>query len=110
MLFYYVIDSKKPFHIVKYEDLLEEPINEIRKVMEFLQTTNNFQQNDLELRLLCLSQNLQGSNKRKNRGTNDASFTNEMKNKVNSVIEIAEKKAAQAGLKFTFTSYKKQIS
>ena len=77
-----------------YEDLLEEPINEIRKVIEFTQKTNNFQQNDREPRLLCLSQNLQGSNKRKNR----TSFTNEMKYQVNSVIEIPEKSGSNLTL------------
>ena len=63
-LFNFVIDSKQPFHLVTYEDLLRDPVTEMQKVMRFLEVASGFEQDDLQERLLCLSQNLQGNHKR----------------------------------------------
>ena len=60
----YVVKSKKKFHLVIYEELVQDPINEIRKVIKFLEKNNGFKQYNLEERLLCLSENIEGTHKR----------------------------------------------
>ena len=53
-----VLESESPFHIIVYEDLLRDPISEMRKVTKFLEENIGFEQDDLEERLFCLSENL----------------------------------------------------
>ena len=108
-LFNFAVDSKQPFHLVTYEDLLRDPVTELQKVMKFLEVANGFEQNDLQERLLCLSQNLQGSHKRKKNDDFIDPYTNELRTKLNSVIEAAEKKLAEAGVNVDFSSYKREL-
>ena len=84
-----VAKSGLPFHVVIYEDLVKDPIGETRKIMKFLEKHNNFPQPNLEKRLLCLRQNLQGQNKRKSRKFSSNPFTAKMIHKINSeVIDV----------------------
>ena len=109
-LFTFVIDSKQPYHLVTYEDLLRDPIYEMQKIMRFLQVANGFEQNDLEKRLLCLSYNLQGSQKRKKSYDSVDPFHNDFKTKINLAIDEAEKKLTQAGLRVDFSLYKRNLT
>ena len=107
-LFNFVIDSKQPFHLVSYEDLLRDPVTEMQKVMRFLEVANGFEQDDLQERLLCLSQNLQGNHKRKKNDDFIDPYTNELRKIFNSEIEAAEKKLTEAGVNEDFSSYKRE--
>lgn len=88
-LFSWLIDSKKPFYLLKYEDLLQHPVDEIRKVMEFLKAKSGFEPANLEQRLLCMSENLQGMYKRKSRKLKEFLYTEKMKTKIDSIIKDA---------------------
>ena len=108
-LIQYVVQSKKPFHLVVYENLLINPIKELRKVMKFLDGVNGFKQENLEDRLLCLSENLQGTHKRKKRINVDP-YTNEMKKQLNSEISIAKRLFTLTDNDFNFSSYERKMS
>ena len=84
-----VCESKKPFYLLIYEDLVKDPIKEVRKVMKFIKDFDGFEPDDLEQRLLCLSENLQGGFKRKSRKLEKDPYTEEMKKEINSVIGSA---------------------
>ena len=105
VLFQYVADSKKPFHLIKYEDLIRDPIKQVRKIMKFLESINGFRQKDLEKNLFCLRQNLQGSYKRTKTVVDP--FTNRLKTELNSVIKNAQNILARVGCKVDFSYYKR---
>ena len=109
-LFKLVIASKRPFQLLVYEDLLRNPIKEIRKVVEFLEETNGFEVKNLNEQLLCLSQNLQGGHKRKKNTDNFDPFTNELKRKVNSMIDTAQSLIMDLGITANFSSYKRKLT
>ena len=90
-LFTWLIDSKKPFHLLIYENLKKNPVKEIRKVMKFLKKQSGFEPPDLEQRLLCMSENLQGSYKRNSRELDRNPFTKKMQKKINTKIKTANK-------------------
>ena len=87
-MFKWVFDKGIPVHLLVHENLLKDPIKEIRAVMKFPQKENGFKQNDMERRLLCLNQNLQGSQKRKSASklSNTQIFSSELKRKLNKEI------------------------
>ena len=107
-LIQYVMQSKKPFHLVIYENLLKDPIKELKKIMKFLKEINGFRQENLEERLICLSENLKGTHKRKKRINVDP-YTNEMIKKLNSKISLAKKLFTKIEKDFDFSSYKRII-
>ena len=108
-LFRYAAQSKKTFYVLVYEDLLQDPVNEIRKVMKFLHKTNGFKQENLEERLLCVSQNLEVGYKRKKSVNDIDPYTNELKAKLNSVIDSAQSVLTRKGLSVNITGYKRNF-
>ena len=82
----FVTTSKKPFYLLIYENLKKDPVNEIRKVMDFLEQFSKFKPKNLHQRLLCMSENLTGSFKRKSKYLSKDPFTPKIKIKIDSVI------------------------
>ena len=81
-----VLKSDLPHHVFFYENLIQDPILETRKIIKFFEVNNGFQQPALEERLLCLEENLQGTQKRKPRKFVRDPYTEEMVAKINSEI------------------------
>ena len=104
----YVVESQKSFHFVMYEVLVQNPINEIKKILKFLEEKNGFKLHNLEERLLCLSENIQGKYKRTKNELKVDPFTDKMKEKLNSEILLAEKILADAGKKINLSVYKRE--
>ena len=109
-LFTYVAQAKKPFFILIYENLVRDPIKEIRLVMKFLEKNNGFKQTNLEQRLLCLAENLHGKYKRKRKARAINPYAKELKIFVNSLIDSAEKTLNEIGWKANFSSYIRTLS
>ena len=85
-LFIFVTTGKKPFYLLNFESLINDPINEIEKVMKFLEQFSKFKPKNLQQRLLCMSENLTGSFKRKSKTLSKDPFTPEIKKKIESII------------------------
>ena len=96
-----------PIHIVVFEDLVKDPIREIRAIMQFLEKENGFKPDDLERRLLCLNQNLRGNHKRKtiSKLTNDKVYTKKLKERVNSSIRNVQKLLVERNISLDITSF-----
>ena len=105
-----VLESKSPFHITVFEDLLRDPISEMRKVMKFLEEKQGFEQDDSEERLLCLSENLQGSSKRKKKDNGINPYNEELTNIMNSQINNAQEILDRAGINISLSSYKRSVT
>lgn len=88
--FFSVSSTKKPLHLLIYEDLIKDPIKEIRKIINFLKMKSGFEPADLEQRLLCMSENLQGDYKRKSRVLKAIPFTEERIKQMHAMISSAE--------------------
>ena len=75
--------------------------------MKFLEKETGFKQNNLERRLLCLNQNLQGSQKRKSASklTNDEVYTKELKEIINGKIRNAQKYFVEKNIPLNISSY-----
>ena len=108
-LIQYVVESQKNLHLVVYEELVQDPIYEMRKIMKFLEEKNQFKQPNLEERLLCLSENIQGNYKRTKKKLTVDPYSDELKEKLNNEIILAEKIFAGAGIKIDFSFYKREI-
>ena len=96
-----------PVHIVVFEDLVKDPIKEIRGIMKFLGKENGFPRDGLERRLLCLNQNLRGSHKRKavSKLTNGQVYTKKLKERVNSSIRNVQKLLVKRNISLDITSF-----
>ena len=103
----YLFDQGIPVHIVVFENLVKDPIKEMRAVMKFLEKEIGFKQNNLERRLLCLNQNLEGNQKRKSGSklTNDQVYTKELKEIVNDNIRNAQKYFVEKDIPLNISSY-----
>ena len=110
ILFKFVMESEKQVHLVLYEDLIKNPIEEIGKIVKFLQDVNGFKSKDTDQRLICLSENLQGAQKRKKPRKSAARFTNNMKQKINNKINFAQKVLKNHRIDVDLSSYKRIIS
>ena len=104
-----MIESKKPFHVLIFEDLVKDPIKEIKKVLRFLEETNGFKAEKLEERLLCLSENLQGTEKRNPKSIPKDPFSIKLKIHVNGIINSAQSMLSEANLSTNLSSYKQKI-
>jgi len=104
-----VVMGKSSYCLVFYEDLLKEPINELRKVMKFLEKSG-FIQNNLEERLICLSENLQGNNKRKKNENERNPFTKEQTKFMNSKIDYLQNVFNKANIDVDLSSYKRRVN
>ena len=99
-----------PLCLVLYEDVKQNPIKEIRKVMKFIEKmSDGYKPDDLEERLLCLSENLRGGFKR-NRVDQGKLYTNELKAIINSNIDYAQEALIKHGINANITLYKKKLS
>ena len=96
-----------PLHFVLFENLIKDPIKETRAIMKFLEKENGFKQDDLERRLLCLNQNLQGNQRRKSGSklTNNQVYTKEIKESINQKIRNAQGYLVAANVTLNITSY-----
>ena len=104
-----MLESKRPYHLLFYEDLVQNPIKEIKKILDFLQSKNGFKEQNLDTRLTCLSENLQGSHQRKKTETQFDPYNNELIMSINKRIEHAQQILAKHGLRFNISSYKKNL-
>ena len=105
-----VVESGCQYYLLIYEDLLRDPVNEMRKVINFLQSKIGFKLDNLEERLLCLSENMQGNNKRKKNNIRIDPFTQKLKIIVNSKIAQAEAVLSKAGIHINFNNYQRSIN
>nr|CAB3267769.1 WSC domain-containing protein 1-like [Phallusia mammillata] len=60
------IETKLPLLVIFFEDVVEDPIREVKKMVEFL-ASKDLKPNDLQDRLACLSQETTGFQKREKR-------------------------------------------
>ena len=102
-----VFNQSLPVHIVVYEELVKDPMKEIRAITNFLEKENGFKQDDSERRLLCLNQNLRGSQKRKTPSnlTNLQVYTKEMKQTINGAIKNAQQYLLAKNISINISSY-----
>ena len=105
----YVAESKKTFHVLLYESVVKEPVKEMEKLVEFIEITLGFKTENLKQRLVCLSENFQGTEKRKSRPQQIDPYTTKLKIKLNEDIATAEKIFAEIGLSVDFSTYKRKI-
>ena len=98
------------YYILIYENLMRDPVNEMRKVINFLQSKIGFELDNLEERLLCLSENMQGNNKRKKKKNEIDPFTDKLKVIVNSKIAYAQSVFDKAGINISLTSYQRDVN
>ena len=106
-LFIFVLKNRQPLHLVFYEDLVRDPIKEIKKVIKFLELTNGFSPSDLETKLLCLSENLQGANKRKKKQHQINPYNSMLTAKINQKIFIAQNLLSAYNIAANLSSYKR---
>ena len=104
-----MIESKKPFHVLLFEDLMQNPRKEIKKVLRFLHKANGFEVGRAKERLFCLSENLQGTDKRAPRTILFDPFTNELKLELNRDIDTAQQILKKANISVDLTIYKREI-
>jgi len=90
---------------VFYEDLKENPIAEIRKVIKFIEKINGFKPENLEQRLLCLSENLKGDFARKHNQQFDP-YTEKLKKIINLRIDQAQEVFKNHKINARVISYK----
>ena len=78
--------------------------------MRFLEEKHGFKQDNLNERLLCLSQNLHGSNKRKKTNTQRDPFTNELTKIMNLQIDNAQAILDKTAMNINISFYKRKLS
>jgi len=105
-----IVSSSCQYYILLYEDLLQDPINEMRKLINFLQKEITFKFDNLEERLLCLGENMQGNNKRKKIYKQIDPFTKALKIIINSKIKLAQSVLDKNGIKLNLTSYQRKVN
>ena len=105
----HVVESRKPFHLLIFEDLVKDPIKEIKKVLHFLEKNSGFRAERQEERLLCLHENLEGTAKRKPKSFKTDPFTNRLKIHVNKLIDNAQSMLSKAKLSANVTFYKQKV-
>jgi len=105
-----VVKCENPSYFLLYENLLRDPINEMRNVMKFIERKHGFKQDNLEERLICLSENLQGSNKRKKLAKKIDPYTEELTRMINSQINYSQKVLDDAGIDISVSSYERKLN
>ena len=109
LLFDVVLEGNRSLHLALYEDVKENPVKEIRKILKFLEMTNGYKPDNLEERLLCLSENLRGGFKRKHPEKQNP-YTNELKQIMNLRIDQAQETLNKHKMFVNITHYKKDVS
>ena len=102
-----VLKSGLPHHVIFYENLIQDPILETRKIIKFFAVNNGFLQPALEERLLCLEENLQGTQKRKPRKFARDPYTEELVAKINSEIAKVRKYIVSQNISLILPSYER---
>jgi len=96
--------------LLLYEDLLKNPVEELRKIVKFLEKENGFKANDLEERLICLSENIQGSQKRKKTKKQIDPYNKSLKIKINAKIESAQNDLTKYKINLDLSFYKRKLT
>jgi len=91
-----------------FEDVVAYPIEAVRQMVEFL-ASPVLHPHNLEDRLSCLSQQINGENKRKRSKINYDPFTTTMKKKVNSVIKEVRSALRKTGVKTMLPTYEVKV-
>ena len=86
-----VVHAKKPFLMIFYDDLKTEPVKQLKLIAHFLLNNNLYKIENLDEKLLCLSQNVKGRAKRTSRKNLIDPLSKEMKKKINKEISSARK-------------------
>ena len=97
-------------YVVVYEDLVKDPIREVRNLLTNFSPLKSIvpDKEVLENRLLCLSSQLRGFFKRKKKSLDFDPSSNEMKKTINENISKARKVLSNAG--FEIPNYEKPVS
>jgi len=103
------MESGKPVHLVQFEDLAKNPIDELQKIVKFLEKANEFKENYFEQRLICLSENIQGSHKRKKTKQQIDPYTKSLKIKINAKLNFAQNVLIKYGLNVDLSNYKREL-
>ena len=77
--------------------------------MKFFKEVSEFEPENKQERLICLSENLEGNARRKPKNDPVDPFTNELETKLNVKIASAEQMLKKAGLTVDFSSYKRKL-
>jgi len=109
-IFRYVVESKKPYHLLIFEDLVKDPVKEIKKVLQFLEEASGLKVENQDERLLCLSENLQGTDKRTKRANQTDPFTLKLKIYINNIIDSAQTFVSRSNLSANLSVYKRKIT
>ncbi|CAK8682525.1 unnamed protein product [Clavelina lepadiformis] len=104
-----VVTSGKPFIIIEFGKLVNDPIATTLKMVEFLQKHTVISPDHLQQRILCLSQQLNGEHKRKIQKLTIDPFTKVMKQKVNHDVGEARKLLNERSVDFLLPKYEREI-
>ncbi|XP_076810513.1 sialate:O-sulfotransferase 1-like [Clavelina lepadiformis] len=104
-----VVTSGKPFIIIEFGELVNDPIATTLKMVEFLQKHTVISPDHLQQRILCLSQQLNGEHKRKKRKLTIDPFTKVMKQKVNHDVGEARKLLNERSVDFLLPKYEREV-
>ena len=104
-----VVTSGKPFIIIEFGELVNDPIATTLKMVEFLQKHTVISPDHLQQRILCLSQQLNGEHKRKKRKLTIDPFTKVMKEKVNHDVGEARKLLNERSVNFLLPKYEREV-
>jgi len=99
-----------PLYVIVYEELVKDPIGEIRRLLTTFAPLKSVlpNSNELEDRLMCLSSQLTGLFKRKKQKLNyDQLYSEQVEDVLNEDIRQARKVLAEAG--FSIPNYKKPV-
>ena len=99
-----------PLYVIVYEDLVKDPIGEIRRLLTTFAPLKSVlpNSNELEDRLMCLSSQLTGLFKRKKQKLNyDHLYSKQVEDVLNEDIRQARKVLAEAG--FLIPNYTKPV-
>ncbi|CAK8690671.1 unnamed protein product [Clavelina lepadiformis] len=105
----WVVLSGKPYLLVNFEELANHPIATTLKMVEFLQMHTVISPDNLQQRILCLSQQLNGDHKRRKHKLTIDPFTNSMKHKFNNDILQACKHLDEHGIRNVLSEYERDI-
>lgn len=83
------LDVVKRNHIVFYEDLQKDPVEEMRRIADFLDLKSRDHKEHFETRLICMQLDVHGNFKRPSRNLSIDPFPETLKHKFdNSILEM----------------------
>ena len=102
-----LLASQKPIYIIHYNDLVRDPINEVRKLLDFPPLAP-IRTNDVTERLFCLSASTTGPFRRHHKPIDFDPFNDTIKQEVNGVISDVRQLLNTRG--FSLPAYEKPLS